>query len=218
MRGRDAVEPWVVPRGTRGGGIGNAYEDPPARPPIRNSWRGSRGTAGGVRPFAGQAGQQTHCVFHVELPEATCDQALQLRDQPGCSTWNRRPPAPAPGTVVPQDLGGCSTWNSHGAQKRGRLAGTPGLRAYRSGHGSSWSSAWYRNSSVHDRPTAMPRRARPPVAQRPDASAGAPASPSSGGSLTASLPPTRRNGAPHSAVTAGGPKPRATTRSNAPRR
>ena len=35
--------------------------------------------------------------------------------------------------------------------------------------------------------------------------------------VTARMPPTRRNGAPHSAVVAGGPKLRATTRSHVPR-
>jgi hypothetical protein len=159
-------------------------------------------------------------VFHVEQPtwQASAPASCSLRSTAGCSTWNSQPgQASAPASCSLRSTAGCSTWNSElRAQKRGRFAGTPGLRAYRSGQGSTCSSAWYRNPSDHDHPTARPSRASPGAAHR-DASGGAPESPS-GGSLTASVPPTRRKGAPHSAVTAGGPKPLATTRSNAPRR
>jgi hypothetical protein len=217
-RGHAAVKHRVVPRGTPGARIGSAHEDPPARPPIRSSWRGHVEQREACDPSPGKRwATDGWCVPRGTAGGYLWSSAATARS-PGCSTWNIRPTTALYREPCCRKTDGCSTWNSHGAQKRGRFAGTPGLRAYRSGHGSSWSSAWYRNPSVHDRPTAMPRRARPPAAQRSDESAGAPASPSSGGSLTASLPPTWRNGAPHSAVTAGGPKPRATTRSNAPRR
>jgi hypothetical protein len=54
----------------------------------------------------------------------------------GCSTWNSGArQAPRTGCALGTD--GCSTWNSRCVQKRGRLAGIPGLRAYRGGQGST---------------------------------------------------------------------------------
>ena len=80
-------------------------------------------------------------------------------------------------------------------QNSGRFPGT--RLGNRSGHGTRWS-----------RTTTLPRRAR--TANPSSASGAAGQGRSSGGSLTRSLAPTARNGAAHSAVTAGGPKPRAT--------
>lgn len=88
----------------------------------------------------------------------------------------------------------------------GRLAGTPTRRGNRS-------EASAVCSSTRTGP-ARPRSARP---SSPNGPAGQRSSVSPGGSLTTSRPATRRKPQAHSAVTAGEPKLRLTTRSNAPR-
>jgi hypothetical protein len=97
-----------------------------------------------------------------------------------------------------------------GGQNSGRLAGTPVRRGYRSGQGRSWRRTWNADGDVTLLPTTRPNSKR--------GSAGHRSGDPPGGSATTRVPPTARNGAPHSAVTAGGPKLRATTKSNVARR
>jgi hypothetical protein len=212
VRRRDAAacrcEPTVVPRGTRANQVSDdCSRASGAAPPVPNAGRVgfAWNSDSRARPAPATWNDPSALVVaHARLQTRGVPRGTRTRPLHRASCWLR-------------SHRGCSTWNSRlRAQKRGRFAGTPGLRAYRSGHGSTCSSAWYRKPSDHDEPTARPSRASPGAVHR-DVSGGAPESPS-GGSLTASVPPTRMNGAPHSAVTAGGPKPRATTRSNAPRR
>src|SRR3954447_10294624 len=93
-----------------------------------------------------------------------------------------------------------STWN----YQSGRLAGA--RRGYRSGHGRCCSSLARLGGPGVTSSNSRPRRARPVRGHR------SPVEP--GGSLTTSRPDTRKNGAAHSAVTAGGPKLRTQTASN----
>jgi hypothetical protein len=89
------------------------------------------------------------------------------------------------------------------AQNSGRLDGV--RRGNRSGHG--------RTCSKHAIAPLRPVKARPRSANSASGQAR-----SSGGSLTSSRPRTARNGAPDSAVTAGGANPRAVTSWRLPRR
>ena len=95
-------------------------------------------------------------------------------------------------------------------QNRGRFDGIPTRRGRFSGHGARWTSTWkVAVDSCRSRRGDRPSSARAPTCQR------APSLP--GGSLTTKSPPLVRRGAAHSAVTAGGPKLRATTSACAPR-
>ena len=94
-------------------------------------------------------------------------------------------------------------------QKRGRLAGIPSRRGNRCAQGTSCVATKNRNPPAVRTSPARPKVARPTGSHRER---------SSGGSLTTSRPPVANRGAAHSAVTAGGPKPRATTASKRPRR
>jgi hypothetical protein len=94
-------------------------------------------------------------------------------------------------------------------QNRGRFPGMPTRRGNRSGQGYCWIRIWYAVGLTIRSRLASPSWARPSESQR----SGRPP----GGSATIRRPPVRRNGAPHSAVAAGEPKLRATTRSNPPR-
>jgi len=87
----------------------------------------------------------------------------------------------------------------------------PTRRGYRSGHGAAARTTWHPSRT----PTGSSPRSPSPAGSHRERSS--PRS-SSGGSLTTSRPPTTRNPAAHSAVTAGLPKLRAVTRSKRPRR
>lgn len=78
------------------------------------------------------------------------------------------------------------------------------------GHNSFWTRTWQAVGESTAGPATMPSSASPGASHRE----GSPP----GGSATTITPPLRRNGEPHSAVTAGPAKPRATTRSKAPLR
>jgi hypothetical protein len=94
------------------------------------------------------------------------------------------------------------------SQNRGRFAGIPTRRGYRSGVSVNFRISWYPNlpakRKVLDRP--KPRVDSPVTSHRRTAS-------SCGGSDTTRKPPISSMGAAHSAVTAGGPKDRAVTTS-----
>ena len=114
----------------------------------------------------------------------------------GCAagfTWNAR---------LPGRPGGSSTKRAGGGPEP-HPSGEP-LRAGRGLH-----QDLVGRRATDPRPISSPRAARPASSHRP----GRPP----GGSATTRSPPVRRKGAPHSAVAAGGPKLRATTRSNPPR-
>jgi hypothetical protein len=83
-------------------------------------------------------------------------------------------------------------------------------RGYRAGHVDSWIMTWYAVGWLTASPGFIPSTANPSRSHL----VGSPP----GGSATTSVPPTRKKGAAHSAVTAGGPKLRATTQSALPRR
>ena len=121
-----------------------------------------------------------------------------------------RGPAGSRSTAATSDQ--CSTWNIAGYQS-GDFAGRPTRRGQRSP--GSPCAIILTAPAVPDRtPTAGPR----PRVWRP--SSGHRAAKSevpSGGSVTTRLAPARRNPTAHSAVTAGRPNERATTRSNVPR-
>ncbi len=86
----------------------------------------------------------------------------------------------------------------------------PTRRGKASGHNASWRNTWKREKRCSNRSAGRrPNRARPSAGHRDP--------PSSGGSDTINRPPVARSGAAHSAVTAGGPKLRATTRLALPR-
>ena len=87
---------------------------------------------------------------------------------------------------------------------RGRCPGFPTRRGTRSDTGSTFSSITNEAS-----PTTRVSASRSPRAS--SCSAGHRVESPPGGSLTLSRPPTATSGLPHSAVTAGGPNPRATT-------
>ena len=137
----------------------------------------------------------------------------------GGFTWNALLRRTAPFTPQPRTTAGV-----YCCQNSGRLPGTPTRRGSRSGYVPSASS------TTNDAPRDILRPARrsPTVARpaaghrslRVGASVSGPRSslPSDdGGSDTTSTPPGRRNAAPHSAVTAGAPNPRAVTTPYRPR-
>jgi hypothetical protein len=137
--------------------------------------------------------------FHVEPPRSPEELLPTARGAVSGGMTASRAAPPSQVLQVP----------SH-SQKSGRLEGTPTLRGNLGGQARSWrivaNAKPLRTHPVHDRPSW------------PIPSSGHRLGSPSGGSETTRTPPVERNGAAHSAVTAGGPKLLATTAPKLPRR
>src|SRR5439155_4114093 len=168
---------------------------PPCRPPARVRAAGAVPAVAWAHPLAGGARRWPAPWQQRRL------RACSPRHPP--RSHGRTQASPLFHVEQPQSV-------SRGTSNRGRRRWTAHRRGYALGHGAICANTWNLD------PTSSVSVGAKPTARSGDDGHRASVT-SFGGSETMRRPPTRRNGAPHSATAGGGPKLRATTPRTGPR-